>query len=67
VAEFCKQPHEKLRKRPTAFLEHHLLHNLTNQKILAADELRKLFTDAGYVIDEERVFDMVGHGYFVLR
>ncbi|MEW6355666.1 MAG: class I SAM-dependent methyltransferase [Planctomycetota bacterium] len=67
VAEFCKQPHEKLRKRPTAFLEHHLLHNLTNQKILSASEWEGLFEGAGYVIDEKRIFDMVGHGYYALR
>jgi len=67
VAEFCKQPHEQLRKRPTAFLEHHLLHNLTNQKILTAGEWEEIFEQAGYAIDEKRIFDMVGHGYYVLR
>jgi len=67
VAEFCRQPHEKLRKRPTAFLEHHLLHSLTNQKILSAQEWEDLFDQAGYTIAEKRIFDMVGHGYFVLR
>ena len=67
VAEFCKQPHEKLRKRPTAFLEHHLLHNLTNQRILTAEEWEKLFGETGYTIDEKRIFDMVGHGYYALR
>ena len=33
IGEFCNQPHEQLRKRPTAFLEHHLFHDLTNQRI----------------------------------
>lgn len=67
VAEFCKQPHEKLRKKPTAFLEHHLLHSLTNQVILSAGEWERLFVEAGYAIVEKRIYDMVGHGYFVLR
>jgi len=67
VAEFCRQPHERLRKRPTAFVEHHLWHHLTNQVILSADEWRDIFRRAGYRVAEERVFDVVGHGYFLLR
>ena len=67
VGEFCKQPHEKLRRRPTAFLEHHLYHDLTNQTIAAAPQWRTMFAAAGLVILEEKVFDLVGHGYFVLR
>ena len=67
VGEFCRQPHEKLRKNPTGFLEHHLFHNLTNQVILSADEWRDIFARAGYEIAREWIFDMVGHGYFVLK
>jgi ubiquinone/menaquinone biosynthesis C-methylase UbiE len=67
VAEFCRQPHERLRRRATAFVEHHLWHSLTNQVILSADEWRDIFRRAGYRIAEERVFDIVGHGYFLLR
>ncbi len=67
VAEFCRQPHERLRRRPTAFVEHHLWHNLTNQVILSAEEWRAIFRRAGWTIAEEHVFDIVGHGYFLLR
>jgi cyclopropane fatty-acyl-phospholipid synthase-like methyltransferase len=67
VGEFCKQPHEKLRRRPTAFCEHHLYHDLTNQVIETAERWRAMFAAAGLAIVEEKVFDMVGHGYFVLR
>jgi cyclopropane fatty-acyl-phospholipid synthase-like methyltransferase len=67
VGEFCKQPHEKLRRQPTAFLEHHLYHDLTNQTIATADRWRAMFAAAGLQIAEEKVFDMVGHGYFVLQ
>lgn len=67
VGEFCKQPHEKLRRAPTAFLEHHLYHDLTNQTIVEAERWRSMFAAAGLSIVEEKVFDMVGHGYFVLR
>jgi SAM-dependent methyltransferase len=67
VGEFCKQPHEKLRRRPTAFLEHHLYHDLTNQTIVEADRWRAMFARAGLAVLEEKVFDMVGHGYFVLK
>jgi SAM-dependent methyltransferase len=67
VGEFCKQPHEKLRRRPTAFLEHHLYHDLTNQTIAEASRWRAMFAAADLTIVEEKVFDMVGHGYFVLR
>lgn len=67
VGEFCDQPHESLRKRPTAFLEHHLFHDLTNQKIGEADLWRRLFREAGFQIVEERIFNLVGHGYFALK
>jgi len=67
VGEFCKQPHAKLRRRPTAFLEHHLYHDLTNQTIVDAAAWRRMFAAAGLTILEEKVFDIVGHGYFVLR
>ena len=67
VGEFCKQPHEKLRRRPTAFLEHHLYHDLTNQVISDAAGWRRIFGEAGLEILDEKVFDIVGHGYFVLR
>jgi len=67
VGEFCKQPHEKLRRRPTAFLEHHLYHDLTNQTIADAKTWRSIFDRAELAVVEEKVFDMVGHGYFVLR
>jgi len=67
VGEFCRQPHEALRRNPTGFVEHHLFHKLTNQVILSAEEWRVIFREAGYRIEQERVFDMVGHGYFVLQ
>jgi SAM-dependent methyltransferase len=67
VGEFCKQPHDKLRRQPTAFLEHHLYHDLTNQTIVTADRWRAMFAAARLEIVEEKVFDIVGHGYFVLR
>ncbi len=67
VAEFCRQPHERLRRRPTAFVEHHLWHNLTDQVILSADEWREVFRKSGRRVVEEHVFDIVGHGYFLLR
>jgi SAM-dependent methyltransferase len=67
VGEFCKQPHEKLRRSPTAFLEHHLYHDLTNQVITTAERWRAMIAAAGLAIVEEKVFDMVGHGYFVVR
>ncbi|MFO8013875.1 MAG: class I SAM-dependent methyltransferase [Phycisphaerae bacterium] len=67
VGEFCKQPHEKLRRRPTAFLEHHLYHDLTNQVITDAAGWRRIFAEANLEILDEKVFDIVGHGYFVVR
>jgi len=66
VAEFCRQPREKLRKHPTGFLEHHLYHRLTQQVILSAEQWRSLFSNAGFSIIDEKIFDIVGHGYFVL-
>jgi SAM-dependent methyltransferase len=67
VAEFCLQPHERLRRRPTAFLEHHLFHNLTQQVILSQAEWEEVFRLSGYQVADRRVFDLVGHGYFLLK
>ena len=67
IGEFCNQPQASLRKRPTAFLEHHLFHELSNQKIGDADQWRRLFREAGFQMIEEKVFNLVGHGYFALR
>ena len=67
VGEFCKQPHDRLRRNPTAFLEHHLFHDLTNQTIADAGRWRAMFAAADLAVLEEKVFDVVGHGYFVLR
>ncbi len=67
IGEFCDQPQAALRKRPTAFLEHHLFHELTNQRIGKADQWRRLFREAGFQIIEEKVFNLVGHGYFALK
>jgi len=67
VAEFCRQSHEKLKKRPTGFLEHHLFHALTRQIILSADEWHRVFDAAGWRVRQERIYDIVGHGYFVLE
>jgi len=66
VAEFCRQSHERLKKRPTGFLEHHLFHALTQQRILSAEEWHEVFRKSGWVVREERIFDIVGHGYFLL-
>ncbi len=67
VAEFCKQPKARLRRHPSAFIEHHLFHVLSHQTILEAAEWRSIFTRAGWTIVEEQIYDMVGHGYFVLE
>ena len=67
VGEFCKQPHDRLRRHPTAFLEHHLYHDLTNQVITDAAGWRRIFGEAGLEILDEKIFDIVGHGYFVVR
>ena len=67
VGEFCRQPHEKLKKNPTGFLEHDLFHNLSGQVIIGAQDWITLFGAAGYKIVDKRVIDLVGHGYFVLQ
>ena len=38
-----------------------------NQKIGDADLWRRLFAEAGFTLVEERIFNLVGHGYFVLQ
>lgn len=67
IGELCSQTQEQLRKQPTGFLEHHLCHDLSNQKIGDAALWVRLAGEAGYTVVEQRVFRMIGHGYFVLQ
>ena len=67
VGEFCLQNPAWLRKHPTATLEHHLFHQLSNQQIGTAAQWRQLFQEAGLEIIEQQVYDLIGHGYFALR
>jgi len=67
IGEFCLQDPNWLRKHPTASLEHHLFHHLSNQQIGSARQLRQIFQQAGLEIIEEQIFDLIGHGYFALK
>ena len=67
IGEFCLQDAEWLRRHPTASLEHHLFHQLSNQQIGTAGQWREIFGQAGLEIVEEEVYDLIGHGYFTLR
>jgi hypothetical protein len=67
VGEFCLQNPTWLRKHPTASLEHHLFHQLSNQQIGSAQQWRDIFAKAGMTIIEEQIYDLIGHGYFALK
>lgn len=67
IGEFCLQDPNWLRKHPTASLEHHLFHHLSNQQIGTARQWRTIFQQAGLNIIEEQIFDLIGHGYFALN
>ena len=67
VGEFCLQDQAWLKKHPTASLEHHLFHQLSNQQIGSASQWREIFAQAEMQIVEEQVYDLIGHGYFMLR
>ncbi|MBN1846192.1 MAG: methyltransferase domain-containing protein [Sedimentisphaerales bacterium] len=67
IGEFCLQDPAWLKKHPTASLEHHLFHQLSNQQIGSADQWRGIFRQAGLEIIAEQIYDLVGHGYFALR
>jgi len=66
IGEFCLQDPIWLHKHPTASLEHHLFHQLSNQEIGTADQWRQIFSQAGLEILEEQVYDLIGHGYFTV-
>lgn len=66
VAEFCRQSQAALRNDPTAAAEHHVFHDVSRQRILTERELEDLFAAAGYKVIEKRVYNMVGHGYFLI-
>jgi len=67
MGDFCVQDEEWLRRHPTASLEHHLWHDLTRQRLIGEAEWRGIFEKAGMTVVDSRVFDLIGHGYFVLR
>ena len=67
IGEFCLQDAGWLRRHKTASLEHHLFHRLSNQQIGSAQQWRDIFGQAGLSIVEEEVYDMIGHGYFMVR
>ena len=67
IGEFCLQDPNWLRKHPTASLEHHLFHHLSNQQIGSANQWRNIFQQADLEIIEEQIFDLIGHGYFALK
>jgi hypothetical protein len=67
IGEFCLQDAQWLAKHPTASLEHHLFHQLSNQQIGKAQQWNEIFTEAGLSVIEQQVYDIIGHGYFALR
>lgn len=67
MGDFCVQDEEWLRRHPIASLEHHLWHDLTRQRLISEGQWRNVFDAAGMTVVDSRVFDLIGHGYFVLR
>ena len=67
IAESPKRPTVDLRKSPTIFLEHHLFHKLSEQTVLSLDEWLAIFVQAGLTLVEKRIFDIIGHSYFLLK
>jgi len=67
MGDFCVQDDRWLRKHPIASLEHHLWHDLTRQRLISESQWHKVFAQAGVQLVESNVFDIIGHGYFVLR
>jgi 2-ketoarginine methyltransferase len=67
MGDFCVQDESWLRQHPIASLEHHLWHDLTRQRLISEAQWRQVFDQAGMQVVDSRVFDIVGHGYFVLR
>jgi len=53
IAETPRHDPKQIRKRPTAIAEHHLFHQLSNQGILGADQLRSIIKRAGLTIRED--------------
>ncbi len=67
MGDFCVQDEQWLRRHPIASLEHHLWHDLTRQRLITEQQWRKIFDRAGLHVIASNVFDIIGHGYFVLR
>jgi SAM-dependent methyltransferase len=53
IAETPWHDPDQIRKRPTAIAEHHLFHQLSNQGILAAEQLRNIVKRAGFSVRED--------------
>ena len=66
ICELCKLSPILLRKHPTAIVEHHLFHALSQQSLLTIKEWRVIFRKAVYEIVEEKRYDFAGQVYFVI-
>lgn len=67
IAESPKRATSDLKKSPTIFLEHNLFHKLSEQTVLSLDEWLGIFARAGLSLAEKRIFDIIGHTYFLLE
>lgn len=67
MADFCVPSRKWLRRHPTALLEHHLWHDLTQQRLISEADWRTIFGQAGLQVVDARLVNIIGHGYFVLR
>ena len=66
VAEFFNIPRQWLRRFPSATVEHHLFHSLTNQKTHSIEEWIEIFEMGGYKVVDKKLLHAIGHGYYVL-
>jgi len=66
VAEFFNIPRQWLRRFPSATVEHHLFHSLTNQEILPIEGWIEIFEMGGYKVVDKKLLHAIGHGYYVL-
>ncbi|MDH7500687.1 MAG: class I SAM-dependent methyltransferase [candidate division NC10 bacterium] len=67
ACEITQLQPEDFRRKPTAILEHHLFHDLSQQRCVPEDQWRRIFSDSGWHIVEDLRLDFSQMSIFHLR
>jgi len=67
TCEITQVQSEDFRKKPTAILEHHLFHDLSQQRVISREQWKRIFLESGLNLLEELRLDFSQMSIFHLR